>query len=301
MIVSPCSSRKKAPAAPGMHAAALTAGSVDDVARQWKSSLRTAPREHTSYTLYGGRAFTEAALAAKSASAPHYFLSAGLGLVGPDEKIPAYAMTTVGSSDENVLRKCPQGTTAADWWVKALSPGALADLIGRASGRVLLALPSVYLEMVQDELLCLSSCALAKVRIFTAGNSKLRPSPIEECIMPYDARLDGPDSPIPGTTSDFASRALRHFVGIVRQTDKPELSDDKSLVACALAGMRMPKTPKRERVSDGDIREALTAAWENAQGNRQRLLRHLRDVLLISCEQSRFARIARELEEERMF
>jgi hypothetical protein len=300
MIVSPCSSRKKAPAAPGLHAATLTTGLVDDVARQWKSSLRAASQEHTSYTLYGGRAFTEAALAAKSANAPHYFLSAGLGLVGPDEKIPAYAMTTVGSTDENVLRKCPQGTTAADWWKKALSPGALADLIDRAKGRVLLALPSVYLEMVQDELLCLSSCALTKVRIFTAGSATLRSSPIDECVMPYDARLDGPDSPIPGTKSDFASRALRHFVEIACQSEKTGLSGDKVLAANALAGMRMPTTPKRVRVSDSDIREALIAAWDHAQGNRQRLLRHLRDVLLMSCEQSRFARIARELEEERM-
>lgn len=284
-----------------MHAATLTAGSVDDVAQQWKNALRTASLDHTSYTLYGGRAFTEAALAAKSANAPHYFLSAGLGLVGPDEKIPAYAMTTVGSTDENVLRKCPQGTTAADWWEKALSPGALADLIGRASGRVLLALPSVYLEMIQDELLCLSGCALTKVRIFTAGSAKLRSSSIAECVMPYDARLDGPDSPIPGTKSDFASRALRHFVGIACQTEKPGLSGDKNLVATALAGMRVPTIPKRVRVSDSDIREALIAAWEHAQGNRQRLLRHLRDALLMSCEQSRFARIAQELEEERLF
>lgn len=284
-----------------MHAATLTAGSVDDVAGQWKSSLRTASREHTSYTLYGGRAFTEAALAAKSANAPHYFLSAGLGLVGPDEKIPAYAMTTVGSTDENVLRKCPQGTTAADWWRKALSSGSLVDLIGRAKGRVLLALPSVYLEMVQDELLCLSSCALAKIRVFTAGSATLRSSPIEECVMPYDARLDGPDSPIPGTKSDFASRALRHYVELTSQNEKQGLSGDKDLVANALAGMRMPKIPERVRVSDSDIRAALNAAWEHAEGNRQKLLRHLRDVLLISCEQSRFARIARELEEEKMF
>ncbi len=299
MIVSPCSNRKKATVEPGMYAAELASGSVDEVAIQWNASLSTASRPHKIGTLYGGRAFTEAALAAKSAKVEHYIVSAGLGLIGPDDLIPAYAMTTVGSTDENVLKKCPYGTTAADWWKAALNPGVFGDLIAKTKERVFLAMPSVYLEMVQDELLALPANALPKIRIFTGGRETLKGSLLEEYIMPYDTRLDGPDSPIPGTKSDFASRALRHFIELMSQTTGKTLSSDKALVSSALDGMRSPIMPTRVRVSDTDIRDALNAAWVKAQGNRQKLLRHLRDVLLISCEQSRFARISREIEEEK--
>jgi len=299
MIVSPCSSRKKATSEPGMHAAALASGSLNDVAQQWRSSLRTASRLHIPHSLYGGRAFTEAALAAKAANVGHYIVSAGLGLISPEDRIPAYAMTTVGLTDENVLRKCPSGTKPADWWKAALNPGILADLIVEAKGRVFLALPSVYLEMVQDELLGLPTQAFEKIRIFTGGSETLKGSPLQECVMPYDTRFDGPDSPIPGTKSDFASRALRHFIELAVQIGEQTLSKDKDLVSTALAGMRTPMRPTRTRVTDTDIRDALISAWAEARGNRQKLLRHLRDVLLVSCEQSRFARIARELEEER--
>jgi hypothetical protein len=287
-------------AGPGMSATELTSGTLDEVARQWNNSLRSASRQHNSHTLYSGRAFIEAARAAKAAGLPHYVVSAGLGLVGPEDKIPAYAMTTVGSTDENILRKCPQGTTATDWWRAALKPGMLANLIGKTSGRVFLALPSAYLEMVQDELLSLPHIVLTKTRIFTGGRETLRDSPLEEFVMPYDSRLDGPDSPIPGTKGDFASRALRHFIGLEHKKTYPTLSHDKALVSSALTGMRTPKLPERVRVSDDEIRNALISEWTNARGNRQKLLRHLRDKLLISCEQSRFARIARELDGERL-
>lgn len=300
MIVSPCSSRKKASAEPGMHAAALASGSLSDVAQQWRSFLRTASRSHIPQSLYGGRAFTEAARAAKSANLAHYIISAGLGVVGPNDRIPAYAMTTVGSTDENVLKKCPYGTTASDWWKAALNPGCLADLIGKSDERVFLALPSVYLEMVQDELTGLSAQNLEKIRIFTGGGGTLKGGPLEEYVMPYDTRLDGPDSPIPGTKSDFSSRALRHFIELMPRTGQQTLSSDKALASRALAGMRKPILPVRVRVSDADIREALISAWAEVHGNRQKLLRHVRDVLRVSCEQSRFARIAREIEEEKL-
>ncbi len=231
---------------------------------------------------------------------PHYIVSAGLGLVGPNMNVPAYALTTVGSTDENILRKCPPGTTPLEWWRSAFTPGILAELIGAVEDRVFLALPRAYLEMVQDDLVSLSDANLSKLRIFTGGGDALRTTKLSHNILRYDSRLDGPDSPIPGTKSDFASRALRHFIEFTPQTSGNDLPDDKALVDAALTEMRVPVLPKRERRLDVEIREALIDAWAPAKGNRQILLRHLRDVLLVSCEQSRFARIARELEEEKL-
>jgi hypothetical protein len=190
------------------------------------------------------------------------------------------------------------GTRPADWWRVAFPDNALAKTINAAEGRVCLALPSVYLEMIHEDLLQLNDRGLAKIRIFTGASDALRGSRLSQNILPYDGRLDGPESPLPGTKSDFASRALRHFVGLTINQPVKELAADIVTVERALAFMSKPALPVRERKSDGDIRAELIAVWASVNGNRQKLLRHLRDKLLISCEQSRFSRIARDLENE---
>lgn len=298
MIVSPCSNRKKASIDMGLQAAKLAPGTIQGVAAQWRSWLDAKPRPYTAQNLYCGRSFGDANWSARASGMPHYIVSAGLGIVGPDDKIPSYAMTTAGSSDENVLRKCPTGTIASDWWNAAFPNGVLAGLISKANSKVFLALPSVYLQMVKDELLSLPFADLKKIRILTGASDTLVADRLRDFILPYDSRLDGPDSPIPGTKSDFASRALRHFVGLPGLALESSISGDRRIVEDALIGMRPPTSPKRIRLSDNEIRHALIAQWRHVQGNRNKLLRHLRDELLVSCEQSRFARLAREIEEE---
>lgn len=300
MIISPCSNRKKASIDEGLHAAKLLPGTLSDVAEQWRSSLASTAKPYTATNLYCGRSFSDANWSAQAIGVPHYIVSAGLGVVGPDDAIPSYAMTTAGSSDENVLRKCPTGTMASDWWKTAFPNGVLAGLISKTHSKVLLALPSVYLEMIKDELLSLSVSDLSRVRIITGASEPVVSTKLRELILPYDSRLDGPDSPIPGTKSDFASRALRHFISLTDAGSEGSLTVDKQIVVKALTGLRTPVRPKRTRLSDCEIQKALIAQWRHVQGNRNKLLRYLRDELLVSCEQSRFARLAREIEEKRL-
>ena len=298
MIVTGCSRRKKASINPLLHPGYLIAGSVSDVAMQWTALITSAPRTHRAASLYAGRSFTDAVWSAQAAHLPHIIISAGLGIVEAEQEIPAYALTTVGATDENVLSKCPLGTRPVDWWRAAFPDAPLKSMISQAPGRVHLALSKTYLEMVFDDLQQLEDSSLQQLRIFTGADETLKGSRFESNILPYDARLDGPDSHLPGTRSDFASRALRHFTTLTLGQPDTDLADDRALVESALSSMRRPVLPKRERRSDEEIRAELIAVWAAMQGNRQRMLRHLRDTLLISCEQSRFARIARELEGE---
>src|SRR3546814_9801405 len=53
------------------------------------------------------------------------------------------------------------------------------------------------------------------------GGQRGRDPRLHPWLMPYDDRLDGCDSPLPGTRSDFASRAAHHFVeAVVLDTPK---------------------------------------------------------------------------------
>jgi hypothetical protein len=53
--------------------------------------------------------------------------------------------------------------------------------------------------------------------------------------------------------------------------------------------LHSPRTfPARERKSDSDIKNLISANWEQCCGSSSQLLRFLRDDAHVSCEQSRF-------------
>lgn len=297
MILVACSRRKRAPVDATLCAADLVADSVEAVASEWRARLRAPTKKYLPTALYGGRSFAEALSTSKYLGIRLAVISAGLGVVGPEALAPSYSLTTAGATDENVLSRCPPGTKPADWWRAAFQHGALSRLLHGSTGRIYLALPQTYLEMIADELMELDFQTLDRVRIFTAGERTLSNSSLRHYVMPYDGRLDGPDSSLPGTKSDFASRALKHFSGIVSTSEYQMVEDDRGTVQRSLDGMRHPEIPRRSKMSDAEVQSTLLNAWHALGGNKSRLLRHLRDDMQIACEQSRFSRLARELEE----
>ena len=297
MILVACSRRKRAPVDAALSAADLVAGSLEAVATEWRARLEGPTMKYRPAALYAGRSFAEALSTSKYLGIRLVVISAGLGVVEPEALVPSYSLTTAGASDENVLSRCPPGTRPADWWRAAFSHGSLSRLLHGSTGRIYLALPQTYLDMIADELTRLDVPTLDRVRIFTAGERTLHGSALRRNVMPYDGRLDGPDSLLAGTKSDFASRALKHFVGIVRTTKYQCLEDDCAAVERSLDVIRYPEVSRRTKKSDAEVRSALLNAWLELGGNKGRLLRHLRDNMQIACEQSRFARLARELEQ----
>jgi hypothetical protein len=107
-------------------------------------------------------------------------------------------------------------------------------------------------------------------------------------VLPYDARFDGPDSDIPGTRGDFASRALRHFAEVIFPNSSNSLETHKRAVVRHLKDWRMPRKLEREPKSDEDIIKIIKRTWATTKGQSGRALRHLRDVEEIACEQGRF-------------
>src|SRR3546814_17412501 len=108
------------------------------------------------------------------------------------------------------------------------------------SGPLLVALSEAYIEMLAPELIALPSDDLARVRIFTASPAARMPDALRPLRMPYDNRLDGPDSPCPGNSNDFASLSLAHFVGFCRGT-VPHASLDADVEAFLCAVVSRPE------------------------------------------------------------
>ena len=91
-----------------------------------------------------------------------------------------------------------------------------ALLAQRKPDLILMSLSAGYAHLIADEFRVLAPDQKPRLRIFCAGANSQVPPAVADNIMPYDTRLDGPDSPIRGTMSDFSGRALHHYARCVR-------------------------------------------------------------------------------------
>lgn len=245
--------------------------------------------------LYCGRSFCEALLASGALDARLLVASAGFGLVANDAELPSYSVTIVPGSEDYILSRTDGG--AKDWWraISARSAHAV-PLAPDSTDLFLVAVSRAYLFVLQDELTRWSPENREKLRLFirispTEVDAALRPY-----LMPYDARFDHPDGPNPGTLSDFAQRAARHFA----ESILPKLTDGRSdqharLVNQYLSEFRPIDLPKRTRATDHEVMAFIHRHWIAAQGQSSRMLRVLRDDLGVACEQKRFQELFKQV------
>ncbi|PWE53654.1 hypothetical protein DEM27_24200 [Metarhizobium album] len=271
------------------------------VAAAWSERLHKVEPVRPARDLYSGRSFVEAVKAATASRANLYVVSAGLGLVHGDTSIPSYNLTVSKGDPDCVMSKLPGDCFEADWWAALGGADALINMIEAEPHVVIIGLPSPYLRMIAPALARLSDEACSRVRIAGGryvGDLDLR---LERARLPYDDRLDGPQSPLPGTKSDFAARAARHFVEQVLAKDLAATVDDHSAqVEALMSQWTRPIAKTGIRVSDLEIKAIVREHWERADGRTTKLLRILRDELNVACEQKRFQGLAAEIREERV-
>lgn len=266
---------------------------VQELASAWLDVVSEASRELPANQMYRGRSIADVTASASVVESSWFVISAGLGLVASNEKIPAYECTVATGSELNFRLKTA-GATTADWWsaITSLQPRPLSRLISQTP--TLLALPSSYLQMVHDDLAEVSTSESKHLRIFTStAGARVVPSHLVNCVMPYDDRLEAVEG-YAGTRSDFAQRALRHFVESLGATALP-VKEARSRVSIALEGRVSPVRLTGRRMSDEEIQRVLTDQWRRHAGSSTRLLRYLRDEAGICCEQKRFRKLWQSL------
>ena len=294
-VIVPCADRKRCVPTPELTARNLPRTSVNDLARAWAMRVSVTESRVKARDLYCGRAFKEALVATENLSADLKVISAGLGVVDQEQEIPSYSVTVASGSQDSILKRVDCGkVSSADWWraLRLELPGAkgLRDEV-RASGSslVLVVLTEKYAEMLGHELEELDDDVICRLRVFGAGIAKHLPEKLAPTVMPYDERFDGPQSPSPGTMSDFGSRALRHYsdlicAGVALGED---LAADRSELERHMVGWTPRKVPVRKRLSDDHIIEFIQTSWEETGGRSQTTLRLLQDSGC-ACEQGRF-------------
>lgn len=300
IVITSCTNRKRKPVEAGLVASALTSGDLSSAAKEWGCHLRAASNTYPADQVYGGRAFQEARLAAEKARGRLLIISAGLGAVEALQPIPSYACTIQRGAHDSIAARIGPGFSISAWWsgLKVASPYNidLPSTLASSNELVLIALSEGYFELIADDLLHLDDRGLARLRIFTRTPASRLPKDLQASVMPYDDRLDGPDSPIRGARSDFAPRAMRHFVeNIMSDGNDGSAQKHADAIRAALSDWSYPQMVERVRLEDNEIVKLLEEHWDAAGGSTSKLLRVFRDDLKVACEQGRFAMLARQI------
>jgi hypothetical protein len=302
LVITACSNRKSNAPPRALRAGAIPAGTLEEVGRAWLGRVRAATNRVAAADLYQGRSFVESRASARALGADLYVISAGLGLLREDSQVPAYSLTVTGEPPDNVLlRVKPNGEASPSaWWDMIVHKSPLgtgiAELVrGSSPNLVLLALPSAYLDMVSRDLAEIHGRSVSRLRFFARAIPASFPDKLRPAVMPYDDRLDGPDSTLQGTRTDFAARALHHFAAVVLHNNPDgSLDAHRRAVRSALSRWRRQVIPDRPRRTDSELIALIRDNWKAAEGKSGRMLRVLRDDLGVACEQSRFIKLFEE-------
>lgn len=295
VVLIPCTDRKRILPAEELCARNLSVGAFEDVAKDWGRRVRSANDRVTPNQLYCGRAFKEARTASNLLGAELCVISAGHGIIRQDQSIPPYGLTVAPGKRDSVQPKIADlNWSSARWWqaLGEYSPASvsLSDCFrDAAADLVLIALSGNYAKLLAAELAGLDEDIAQRIRVFGAGLASHVPENIEPCLMPYDVRLNGRDSPIRGTMSDFPTRALHHYAMRLEcgQIEGRSLGEDKRSIANELEAWSVPEIPVRKKMSDDDVISFIVENWEATNGRSGVSLRLLRDSGN-ACEQGRF-------------
>jgi len=301
-LVTVCTNRKTIPPSERLQAELLPTGSQEAVGRVWRERLRDAEPRIAARNLYAGRGFCEALAVVEAHDADLWIASAGLGLVHGDEEVPGYDLTLSAGADSSIRRKVIGAFDAANWWSiigrRRRPKRCLAALLGsNATGHVVISLSGSYLELVQEDLLSVGTPALRRVRIVGPLDLEQVAPRLRPLIMPYDDRLNGPESPLNGTRADFPQRAARHLLehacaeGL---SDDPQ--EDAKRVHRSLHDLAWPEQATRRQICDDDLVKVILSCWDRAAGQSTKMLRILRDQEGIACEQGRFVQLFKRAE-----
>lgn len=301
LVITTCTSRKRKAVPYHLQMRALSSSPMACVASDWCDRLRKAVVLHPAAEIYGGRGFKEAVAAASLLDAQLMVVSAGLGLIDATRPVPPYASTILHDAPDGVPARVTDGFSASAWWAAISKASPFAISLRQATdnhvGLILAALSEAYIDMVSAELMALPEATLSRLRLFTRASIERVPHGLRPFVMPYDERLDGPDSEIQGTLGDFASRALRHFAkNIALAQDSRTASEHFTAVAASLKGQRVPRRIERVRYDDAAMLDLIRSRWDDPNG---RSLRRFRDEFNVACEQSRFRALSGVVRAER--
>jgi hypothetical protein len=289
-IVVTCTKRKSAVPPPELRARSLPRGSVSCRGEVWADRLRRCGDRRPAIGLYQGEHWTQVqrliAVASSAGYEPRLWIaSAGLGLQPADAVVPAYAATFSTGAD----RVAADTREAREWWQGLQTTNGHTTLSALAAvGSLLLVLSETYANALATELDEAGRVAESDILLVggardVAGIRRVR----------ADASLR---SALGGTLTSLNTRIAASWL---ERADPRRMSSESVAAPWSdwAAGVRTRDGHQRRRTTDGQVVDAiLKLAANDSHVSRSRALRLLRDGGL-ACEQQRFARLFRGVQE----
>ncbi|VEF36996.1 Uncharacterised protein [Stenotrophomonas maltophilia] len=296
-LVTPCSARKAKLSGVGLRCSDLGPGTLEEVAESWQAVLRATEHElMPARHLYLGTSVQRVVRVGRHLNRPVWIMSAGLGLISAEERIPAYDLTLSPRAPDALQGRVKGEFDPTQWWESVQSGPFAAPVSALATdasdnGRILVALTRPYGLMVGKGLASLPESIRTMLRIFGAGIRSVLPESLQSQVVDFDERLD---QLVPGIKLDGATRALEYFVSLIRGRPTTGIVEDQALLDEALSRVQRLPHIVRSKVSDDDLR-SLVAPWHQEGLSFSQALRRLRDQRMLSCEEKRFRRIYQEI------
>jgi hypothetical protein len=296
LVVATCSAGKRCrdPVA----AADLPKGPQPQVAEAWRQRLGREASLVRADRLYKGRAFSVVRGAAARIDADFGIVSAGLGYIDGATLVPGYDLNVRDRGVASVRARVTETFDPTAWW-DAMKIGPFSGDLLVATERqdlVLVALSRPYLEMLANDLLAVVAARPGVLRLFGLSLAAAAPAALQSCVMPYDERLERLGQP--GTRSDFAPRALAHFVEYVMPAVS-ETSDHAACVeVCLSQAPQADPRPDRRRGDDETLKGVIREIAQREGFRSGLVLRALRGSAGWACEQSRFMNLYRAVRAE---
>lgn len=301
LLITNCTNRKSLPPSNGLdrYPKLIHETKLVELTRDWVKKIENATSKIQAKDLYKGRTISDIKKTTQLLrNADVSVISAGLGLVNFEELIPSYELSVSNQSD--FIKNLNSNNINIDqWWstinkIRLNKINPLSDLINSGDySKIFISTSASYLDLITTDLLKCSPKELKKVLIFTSplGQKKIELNQVlKSQIIPYDERFEDKKSGYSGTRVDFPQRTLRHFVEILNLENKPTtLSQQKVLTF--LSNLKKPTLPSRLRLSDEEIKKIIKINWDANFGLSHKLLKHIRHVELVACEQSRFKKL----------
>ena len=309
-ILVTCTKRKRLAVPARLRLGAVGKGEPGDVARRWTDRLEqtNASKVHAA-SLYAGdhwqiAAGLPAAAAACGVKAELWVLSAGYGLIAGSARVAPYSATfSVGHPDEVLSRfKDHSPSAVRDWWASLSrwpgpqpnDPRTITDLVIRNPRKPIVVITSPkYLAAIQDDLLKARTVLADPATLIVVSAGARGRGPLAESMIDCSARLQ---AALGGALMSLNARVARSI--IEKKPNYPwTVAGFQRLLERTPMDESGGRAPSRKAVTDEDVRIFVRNALRaNPMARPTALLRAYREAGY-ACEQKRFGRLFKEMEQ----
>jgi hypothetical protein len=300
--VVPCTSSKSGPA---VHAAARNIDHdrpITEAADRWRSRLEAAPQGHIARGLYNGPGWVASlrmvdALQSTGAEVSWRIISAGYGLLHPDEEVTTYSATFLAGHADSVPGAASGANASLTWWAEVNRLRGQAQPLVRLASEVnglVVAASTPYIDAIAEELTAVAQ--QVPTVVFCAGRPQDRT--VARLAPRFDRRLrEGAEPFVRGGDVGFNQRVAAKVVRLLGSSVIDRARVDEVLAAAM--DRERPLRHGRQVASDATVMAFIDAALtSDPSASRTALLRRWRDRGR-ACEQGRFRVLYEQVVAER--